>query len=246
MNRLLPVLLVFLALPAQGQPKVTNKGVAINSAVFGHRDAFVELRNDTAETVDMSGWTLGEKKPGAKKAAWQFPAGTALEAGASLVVAVEADAYFRLHNKQPDFEAFDADRGDGALAVNDNTEVPNLILVGGTAGDDRIGLETAVGALQLRNAEGGLRMSLPYGADDEPMGVTVEDPPDEKAHGSLGAANAGGQTEATAQPVDAAASSESVDGGTDGPGNEDLPWPWIGLGAALLAAILMLGGRRSS
>jgi hypothetical protein len=241
MQRSLLVLLLFAAVPVQAQGKVTSKGVAINSAVFANKDAFVELRNHTADSVDMSGWSLGERKPGVQDTAWRFPAGTVLESGASVVIAIEPAAYFDLHHKKPDFETFDDDRGPDAEAIEDDPDVPNLVLVSGTGGDDRIGLKTAVGALQLRDAVGGLTMSLPYSADEQPMVETGEDPVEEARDPARPAAQPSPDSAAGSDRLAAPVSAPA-----ELPGREGWPWPWIGLAAALLVGILMFGRRKTS
>ncbi len=84
----------------------------------GQDDAeFIELVNPTGQSVDLSGYSLGDAVNREDyEDVRRFPAGTVLGPGQTLVVATTAVAFFQDHGFNPDFEIADSD-----------SQVPDLI-----------------------------------------------------------------------------------------------------------------------
>ena len=98
------------------------------------RSEFIELYNPGDDAVDLTGWVLTDiDDSGACGGSnlWEFPAGTALEAGGYVVIAKDAKfnyyaGFHSLFGEFPDFELFDPYGTDIDWPDND---APNMILV---------------------------------------------------------------------------------------------------------------------
>ena len=114
---------------AEHPPVKINELLAKNDSVIrdeqGDLDEWVELFNPTNESVDLSGWMLGDDPD--DEPAWAFPQGTALEAGEFLIVWLDGDdaglhAGFGLNADQDAVALFDPDGTlVDAIAFTDQT-----------------------------------------------------------------------------------------------------------------------------
>lgn len=76
-----------------GTPVVINEVMANNKSVIadpqGEFDDWIELRNVSEESVDLSGWYLSDDETNPRK--WAIPPGTTLEAGGYLLIWADED-----------------------------------------------------------------------------------------------------------------------------------------------------------
>ena len=110
------------------------------------RSEFIELYNPGEEAVDLTGWVLTDIDDGGHCGGsnlWEFPAGTAVEAGGYVVIAKDAKfnyyaGFQSLFGEFPDFELFDPYGTDIDWPDND---APNMILVSPDDGDAAVNQE---------------------------------------------------------------------------------------------------------
>lgn len=74
------------------------------------QEEWIEIYNPTANSLDLSGYKLGdEETQGGSEGMYQFPAGASIASGQRLVVALKATGFFALYGVNPDFEVVDTD-----------------------------------------------------------------------------------------------------------------------------------------
>lgn len=91
--------------------------VFYNPTSGDYQEEWIEIYNPTSGEIDLSSYKVGDAEtPSKAEGMYQFPAGAKIKAGCKIVVAVEANAFFNLYNKKPNFELPETD-----------PEVPNMI-----------------------------------------------------------------------------------------------------------------------
>jgi uncharacterized repeat protein (TIGR01451 family) len=126
---------------------------------------WIELYNPTGSTVDIGGWRLGDAAhPGDYERLYAFPAGTAITAGGTLVVARQAAAYQALGYEDQPLPDLEWDNSNG---------VPDMVLTSwgtgqcalGNTGDEVILLDASMQVVDV----------LLYGAGSYPGVVSFGD-----------------------------------------------------------------------
>ena len=105
---------------------------------FGTDEAeYIELANPTQGTLDISGWLIGDAVyPTDFEDVRQFPAGTLLPPGSTLVIATTATGFFAAFGHNPDFEIVDTDPAVPDLPDFPLWGDPAALLQLGNAGDE--------------------------------------------------------------------------------------------------------------
>jgi hypothetical protein len=103
---------------------------------------WIELYNPGGETIDLTGYKLGDAAaPGQREGMMQFPAGAALAPGQVIVIANRAQAFFAVYGFNPDYELNESDLAVPNLVkysawANYNVELTN-------GGDEVLALDAA-------------------------------------------------------------------------------------------------------
>lgn len=120
---------------------------------------FIEIVNPTPDVVDLSAWTLSDAVlPDDFEDARQFPAGTSVAPGETLVVALSASGFSLRFGFLPQFEILDSHDGVTNLIDDDRWGDPAAILQMGNEGDEVI----------LRSPSGATVDVLAYGSGAYP------------------------------------------------------------------------------
>jgi hypothetical protein len=120
---------------------------------------FIEIVNPTPDVVDLSAWTLSDAVlPEDFEDARQFPAGTSVAPGETLVVALSASGFALRFGFLPQFEILDSHDGVTNLIDDDRWGDPAAILQMGNEGDEVI----------LRSPSGAVVDVLAYGTGAYP------------------------------------------------------------------------------
>jgi uncharacterized repeat protein (TIGR01451 family) len=100
---------------------------------------YIELANPTGQTIDISGYLLGDAVGRDDfEDVRRFPPGTLMPAGTTLVIAVRADMFSAEYNTQPDFEILDSDSNVPDLIDDLDWGDPATYLQLGNNGDEII------------------------------------------------------------------------------------------------------------
>ena len=71
------------------------------------KNEWVEIVNPTNQTVDLTGYRIGDAAERGSEGMYRFPAGTTLAPHRTLVIAASGDVFRQFYGRTPDFEFFD-------------------------------------------------------------------------------------------------------------------------------------------